>query len=225
MEILEGVFACDQRRRAPSIRCCALWKSTRQQRSRLSVLRPDDHAVLRLDASRRAGVRALSGACPPPPREAMPCGGRSSSIPRPLKPYLFHLARLTVVRKADPEIAELAQEETVECRLVGVCQSEGAEITRLPRGASALAARRPRAAARSPTASRGRQEAVELRSGLPGRAGRPHHGGRTPVAAARTLAERETFVQRGFDFQEAELATARDEARAEGPRGQHGGCR
>ncbi|MEO2036330.1 MAG: helicase-related protein, partial [Planctomycetaceae bacterium] len=49
--------------------------------------------------------------------------------PNTEKPYLFHLARLSVVRKSDPEISELAHEETVECRLVGVRQSEGAEIT------------------------------------------------------------------------------------------------
>ena len=58
--------------------------------------------------------------------------------PTAKKPYIFHLARLTVVRKADPEIDELGQEETLECRLVGVRQSEGAEIQSAPSSISCL---------------------------------------------------------------------------------------
>jgi len=48
------------------------------------------------------------------------------------KPYLFHRARLTVIRKADPEILELAHEETVEYRLVSVKQTESADISACP---------------------------------------------------------------------------------------------
>jgi hypothetical protein len=129
--------------------------------------------------------------------------------PTTAKPYLFHLARLNVVRKPDPELDELGQEETFECRLVGVRQSEGAEISTcpvehllllrgghgLPPGAQRLAvvARQHRDLAQAYLAERvARSMAVEHRSRL-----------------LNTLRERETFIKRGFDFQEAELAVAR----------------
>ena len=125
------------------------------------------------------------------------------------KPYVFHLARLTVVRKADSEIDELGQEETVECRLVGVCQSEGAEISVCPvehllllRGGHglppeaqhlAIVAKQHRELAQAYLAERvARTMAVEHR-----------------IRLLDMLAERETFIKRGFDFQEAELAAAR----------------
>ncbi len=52
--------------------------------------------------------------------------------PTATQPYIFHLALRSVVRKPDFEIVDLAQEETRECRLVGVRQSEGAEIDLCP---------------------------------------------------------------------------------------------
>lgn len=129
--------------------------------------------------------------------------------PTAKKPYIFHLARLTVVRKADPEIVELGQEETVECRLVGVRQTESADVTACPvehllmlRGGHglpgeaqrlAVAAKQHRDVAHAYLAERiARTMAVESRSHL-----------------LSTLEERETFVTRGFDFQEAELAVVR----------------
>ena len=125
------------------------------------------------------------------------------------KPYIFHLARLTVVRQADSEIDELGQEETVECRLVGACQTDGAEMTVCPiehllllRGGHglppegqrlAVIARQHRDLAQAYLAERvARTMAVERRTRL-----------------LNTLGERETFIKRGFDFQEAELAGAR----------------
>jgi len=125
------------------------------------------------------------------------------------KPYLFHLARITVVRRPDPEIEELGREETVECRLVGVRQGEGAEVTPCPvehllllRGRHglppeaqrlALVAELHRELARAYLTERlARKMAVENRS-----------------RRLKTLAERETFLKRGFDFEEAQLAAAR----------------
>ena len=129
--------------------------------------------------------------------------------PTARKPYIFHLARLTVIRKADPEIDELGQEETVECRLVGARQSEGAQIAVCPvehllllRGGCglppeaqrlAMVARQHRELAQAYLAERvARTMAVERRTRL-----------------LETISERETFINRGFDFQEAELAVAR----------------
>ncbi len=125
------------------------------------------------------------------------------------KPYLFHLARLTVVRMADPETGELAQAETVACRLVGVRQTEGADIAPCPvehllllRGGEGLPPAAQRLAAAAPTLREQagaylmervcRSMAVERRAQM-----------------AAGLPEREALVKRGFDFQEAELAAAR----------------
>ena len=129
--------------------------------------------------------------------------------PTARKPYLFHLARLTVVRKADPDLEELAKEESIDCRLVGVCQSEGADINLCPverllllREGHGLPAEAQRLAVEA-TKQRDQAEAfltervartmaVERRSQL-----------------LESLPERESFLKRGFDFQEAELAAAR----------------
>jgi len=129
--------------------------------------------------------------------------------PTAKKPYLFHLARLSVVRKQDSEIEELGLEETVECRLVGVRQAEDAEISLCPvehllllRGGHglpseaqhlAVEAKHHRNLAQAYLIERlAPTMAVENRSLL-----------------LNTLGERETFVKRGFDFQEVELAVAR----------------
>jgi len=125
------------------------------------------------------------------------------------KPYLFHLARLTVIRKGDAEIPELVHEETVECRLVGIKQTESAEISVCPvehllllRGGQGLPAQAQRLAV---DASRQREQA---------RAYLTERVCRSLAVECRekrmaSLPERETFVARGYDFQEAELATAR----------------
>ena len=178
------------------------------QRKSLSVLRPEDRETcvwmhpgepvferFRELVRGHLGLDALRGAV--------------FVDPTATKPYLFHLARLTVVRKGDPEIKDLGQEETVECRLVGVRQGEGAEISLCPvehllllRGGHglpteaqrlAVVAKHHREVAQAYLAERlARTMAVENRTRL-----------------LNTLAERETFVHRGFDFQEAELAVVR----------------
>jgi hypothetical protein len=125
------------------------------------------------------------------------------------KPYLFHLALVSVVRDADPAFPELAQADVLACPLVGVKQFEGAQIVVCPvehllllRGGRGLPASGQRLAVSAkellPQASAfvservGREMAVARRNAL-----------------LATLPERESFLQRGFDFQEAELAAAR----------------
>ncbi|MGH7551581.1 MAG: DUF3883 domain-containing protein, partial [Longimicrobiales bacterium] len=179
-----------------------------RQRSRLSVVGPDDRDAcvwmrpgepvfeqLRELVRIRLGKDALRGAV--------------FVDPTSTKPYLFHLARLTVVRKGDSEFGELERQETVDCRLVGVRQNEGAEVSLCPvehllllRGGHGLPASAQRLAViakdhrdlvRSYLAERvARTMAVEHRTRL-----------------LNTLGDREMFVARGFDFQEAELAAAR----------------
>jgi len=178
------------------------------QRQCLSVVRPEDretclwvHPGEPVFERFRERVRSHLG------KDAL--RGAVFVDPTAKKPYLFHLARLTVVRKADPDLDELGQEETVECRLVGVRQSDGAEVSLCPvehllllRGGHglppdaqrvAVAAKQARDLAQAYLAERvARMMAVEHRSSL-----------------LTTLDERETFIRRGFDFQEAELAVAR----------------
>jgi superfamily II DNA or RNA helicase/DNA-binding XRE family transcriptional regulator len=129
--------------------------------------------------------------------------------PTAQKPYLFHLARITVVRKPDAEFQELGQEETVECRLVGVRQSEGAELSLCPvehllllRGGHGLP---PEAQRLAVVAQHHRDLAHAYLTERVARTMAVEHRSRL----LKTLEERETFVSRGFDFQEAELAVAR----------------
>ncbi|HFD88116.1 MAG TPA: DUF3883 domain-containing protein [Gammaproteobacteria bacterium] len=178
------------------------------QRSRLSIVRPADRQSciwmhpgepvferFREIVREHLGEDALRGAC--------------FVDPTATRPYIFHLARLTVVRKADPELQDLAKDDTLECRLVGVRQYDEADISLcpaehllllwgghgLPPEAQrlAVAASEYRDSARAYLAERvARRMAVERRSKM-----------------LEELPERETFVKRGFDFQEAELAAAR----------------
>jgi superfamily II DNA or RNA helicase/transcriptional regulator with XRE-family HTH domain len=125
------------------------------------------------------------------------------------KPYLFHLALLSIVRKADPDLPDLGKEEVLDCRLVGVKQYEGAEIALCPvehllllkggRGLPASAQRLAVAAnddkelARAYLAERiAREMALERKK-----------------RCLESLPEREGFIRRGFDYQELELAAAR----------------
>ena len=178
------------------------------QRSRLSIARPADRQSciwmhpgepvferFRELVRERLGEDALRGAC--------------FIDPTATRPYIFHLARLTVVRKADPELQDLAQDDTLECRLIGVRQHDEADISLCPaehllllRGGHGLPPEAQRLAvaaseycdsARAYLVARvARRMAVERRSKM-----------------LEELPERETFVKRGFDFQEAELAAAR----------------
>lgn len=129
--------------------------------------------------------------------------------PTAAKPYLFHLALVSVVRRADADMPDFSHEEVLDCRLVGVKQFEGADVVLcpvehllllngghgLPAPAQRLAmvAENLKAQAKAYFVERvARELAMERRSKL-----------------LATLPEREQFISRGFDFQEAELAAAR----------------
>ncbi len=125
------------------------------------------------------------------------------------KPYLFHLALVAVVRQADPELPDLANEEVLDCQLVGVKQYEGAEVTLCPvehllllKGGHGL----PPAAQRlAMTAEKLKGQAEGFMVERVARSMAMHRR----QGLLDTLAEREQFIQRGFDFQDAELAAAR----------------
>ncbi|MGI6098896.1 MAG: helicase-related protein [Kiritimatiellia bacterium] len=163
------------------------------------------------------------------------------------KPYLFHMALLSVIRRADVADDESdagtrsggegrtrghgdaetwgrrdagtrgcgdagtrgCGEETLECRLVGVRQDEGAEIEICPvehllllKGGRGL----PAPAQRLAVAAAGQTELA--RAFLAERVARGMALDRKQ-SLTDTLPEREVFIRRGLDYQEAELATAR----------------
>lgn len=138
--------------------------------------------------------------------------GRRGAVfvdPSASKPYLFHMALISVVRRADPELADFAQEEVLECRLVGICQQEGSEIAVCPvehllllKGGQGL----PASAQRLAVAA---TEAKELaRAFLAERIAREMALVRKK-SLSDSVPEREGFIRRGFDYQETELAVAR----------------
>jgi len=129
--------------------------------------------------------------------------------PNTEKPYLFHMALIQIVRTADPEIPGLAKDELLDSRLVGVKQYEGAEISLCPvehllllKGGHGLPASAQRLAVRAA------EERERVQAYLFERVAREfaiHHRQKL----LDSLPERESFMQRGFDCQEAELALAR----------------
>ena len=125
------------------------------------------------------------------------------------KPYLFHLALVSVVRQADPELPDLAHEEVLDCQLVGVKQYEGADVELCPvehllllRGGQGLPAPAQRLAV---TATKLKDHAEAFMTERVAR----EMAIQRRKALLDTLPEREQFIRRGFDFQEAELAVAR----------------
>ncbi len=138
--------------------------------------------------------------------------------PYATKPYLFHLALVAVVREADPQVPALAREELVDCRLVGLRQEAGGPVEPCPveqllllRGGAGMPAE---AFALAGQAAPSRGQAGEFAASVVA-AGMAAERRQALLA---TLAERLDFVSRGFDYQDAELATARsrltDRARA-----------
>ena len=127
-------------------------------------------------------------------------------------PYLYHLAIISVVREAHSGIRTLSEEEVLEYRLLGLKQREGGQIEEcpleyllllkggkgLPTSAVAFAAtaQTSREVARAYSLERAKTLA-EARS----------------QSLAQTRSERETFIARGFDYQDAELAAARSKQR------------
>ena len=119
------------------------------------------------------------------------------------------MALVSVVRRPDPEIARLAHEEVIEYRLVGLRQYDGDRITQCPvehllllHGGHGL----PAVAQRLAVAARdysGLAQAFLLDRVARGMTAEHRQ------QLLDSLPEREEFLTRGFDYQEAELAAAR----------------
>jgi superfamily II DNA or RNA helicase/DNA-binding XRE family transcriptional regulator len=125
------------------------------------------------------------------------------------QPYLFHLAEVSLLRKSDPMIPAFAQEETVETRLVALREEADGKIELCPLESLLLLRGRigvpPQALGLAATAKarltgaeqfaldQAVQSMLKLRK-------------QTLLAE---LPERESFIKRGYAYQEGELAAAR----------------
>jgi superfamily II DNA or RNA helicase len=126
-----------------------------------------------------------------------------------VQPYLFHIALVTVVRRADAGIPGLDREETVEQRLVALRQDVDGAIQPLPvehllllKGAHGITPASIGLVAVANSLVEGAAEHMRERIA------RPLAEVKRVDALAVRVAE-ELFVRRGFDYQDAELAAAR----------------
>jgi hypothetical protein len=129
--------------------------------------------------------------------------------PTAAKPYLFHLALFTVDREAAPDVPGLEAPERIETRLIALRQEEDGAIGEIPvehllllQGVENLPSlalpliAKARAASEQATAFV--REVIAFKSA---------EARRTALLA--TVPERESFLGRGFDFEDAELASER----------------
>jgi superfamily II DNA or RNA helicase len=177
--------------------CLSVIRPRAEQRSAQIWVHPGEPVFERFRAivSDRLGNEALRGAVFIDPTAA--------------RPYLFHLALVNVLRQADEELPDLRSAAMLDCQLVGVRQYEGAEVALCPvehllllKGGKGL----PPAAQRLAASARTLRDHAE--AFIMERVGR-HLALQRRETLVATLAEREQFIRRGFDFHEAELATAR----------------
>jgi len=137
--------------------------------------------------------------------------GGVSIDPSAQSPYFFHLALVKVERKADPSFDPLKSSETLEYRLVGLRQEPGKTTEQCPveyllllKGEQGLPPSAIRFLAKTQEAiDQGKIFAFEKIAAV---IAQDHRQARLD-----TLPEREDFVRRGYDFQEAELAARRVE--------------
>jgi superfamily II DNA or RNA helicase/DNA-binding XRE family transcriptional regulator len=137
-------------------------------------------------------------------------------------PYLFHLARVSVIRRADSDLLEAyGRDEVLETRLVGMKQTPGGQIELCP--VEQLMALQPGNGVplEAQPLVRGASTAERLAATwlmdkcLPELAEQK----RAPLLAS--LPEREDFVRRGFAYQDAELAAARTRLAEKARAGDH----
>ena len=221
---LDGVFSLQARKPAA---LDPLWPTLEayppEQRNRLTVYRPDtpqDAIFLhpgepffeRLHAyvSARLQRHALQGGV--------------FVDPTADQPYLFHVALVTVARKADATLRALAHDEVLEYRLVGLRQVEGGPIEACPVEHLLLlkaGQRMPPSVARFALTAQASRELARVYA-LECIASSIAEERRQSLL--KTLPEREDFLRRGYDYQDVELAATRtrltEKARAGDPRAQ-----
>lgn len=142
--------------------------------------------------------------------------------PTTQEPYLFHLALIEIERRADPSWRTLSQREDLEYRLAGLKQYEAGHLEECPvEHLLLLKSARffPSTAAKFATAAQDLREHARAYA-LDNIAWPLAEEQRQ--ALLQSLPEREDFLRRGYDYQEAELAAARarlaDKVRGGDPR-------
>lgn len=178
------------------------------QRQRLTVYKPQDkdeaiflHPGELLFERIRACVTARFS------RDALK--GAVFVDPDARRPYLLHLASISVVRKAHESLPALAHEETLDSRLLGFKQLADGTVETCP--TEHLLLLRPGAGV--PV------DALQLAAAAADLRQRSHDYARDAVAVSiadrhkrelvDSLAQRADYISRGFDFQDAELAASR----------------
>lgn len=129
--------------------------------------------------------------------------------PTIITPYLFHLAEVSLIRKADRNLPTLGKEETIETRLVAMREEANGHISQCPieslmllHGINNIP---PQALALASSAySRLSSIDEQLRRQVIQPLIDEHQ-----QRLMHDLPERENFIKRGYAYQEAELATAR----------------
>lgn len=183
-----------------------------RSRNRLTVYKPTDKdEAIFLHPGEQVFERFRSYVCARFTQDAL--RGGVFVDPNAQHPYLFHLALVAVYRKADPSRQQnQARDEILISQMIGLKQESSGQITEAPveyltllKGGKDL----PSAIPLMATA----QSACEL-----ARAYALEHITQSLVQAQRqalidTQPERENFLRRGYDYQEAELAAARAKLR------------
>jgi len=139
--------------------------------------------------------------------------------PTASKPYLFHLAQISVVRKADENFPTLAKEDLVQVRLVGLKQEQGGPIEECPvehllllKGGQGVPLQFSQFAA---TGANSRDLA---RSFAVDEVAKPLAEKHRQIFL-QSVPSREAFLIRGYDYQEAELAARRAAVSAKASQG------
>ncbi len=125
------------------------------------------------------------------------------------RPYLFHLVRIAVVRKADPALRPLNREELVDYRIVGLKQNDAGEVEECPveyllllRGIRGIPPSAIRLVANV-------EASITLATHFALESVAQPLADQRRLRLLESLAERQEFVRRGFDYEEGELAAAR----------------
>ncbi|MCX8053380.1 MAG: helicase-related protein, partial [Armatimonadetes bacterium] len=129
--------------------------------------------------------------------------------PTATEPYLFHLVLVTVVRKADPSMKAFSGTQTLEYRLVGLKQDAKGGVQECPvehllilKGGSGITHSSARLAADA-------ANLTEVAKAYAFESVAKRAAERQRAALLESLAEREEYVRRGYDYECAELARAR----------------
>jgi len=179
-----------------------------EQRNRLTVHRPTDGAeAVFLRPGEPVFDRFRACICARFAKQALK--GGVFVDPTAQRPYMLHLALITVSRKADRSLPALARDDVLEYRLVGLKQEEDGPVEKCPvehllllKGGHGIpqSVRRFADTARD---SRNLARAYAMEN-----VARPLADERRR-ALLDSLPEREDFIRRGYDYQEAELAAIR----------------